>query len=122
MRLREPTKLCTVLPVSILAAVVGTLVSSGAETDRVLNTALAAEQQTTLRVGDLAVLRIPSDHEYSIESAGDVLVGVRRSQIGVIYRAVQPGQETILLSAHVPNGKCVSCATHHYFITVIPRR
>jgi hypothetical protein len=115
-------RMCTVLPVSILAAVVGTLVSSGAETDRVLNTALAAEQQTTLRVGDLAVLRIPSDHKYSIESAGDVLVRVRRSQIGVIYRAVQPGQETILLSPHVPNGKCVSCATHHYFITVIRRR
>jgi hypothetical protein len=115
-------KLCTVIPVSILAAVVGTLVSRGAETDRALNTALTAEQQTTLRVGDLAVLPIPSDHAYSIESAGDVLVRVHRSQIGVIYRAVRPGQETILLSPHVPNGKCVSCATHHYFITVIPRR
>jgi hypothetical protein len=112
-------KLCIARPVSILAVVVATLVARGAETHRVLNTALAPEQQTTLRVGDLAVLRIPSDHEYSIESAGDVLVRVRHSQIGVIYRAVRPGQETILLNPHVPEGHCVSCATHHYFVTVI---
>jgi hypothetical protein len=106
----------------ILTLVLGSVVSSSAETDRVLNTALIPELQTTLRVGELAVLRIPSDHEYSIVSAGNVLVPVRRSQVGVIYRAVRRGQQTILLTPHVSEGDCVSCATHHYFITVVPRR
>jgi hypothetical protein len=91
---------------------------SSAETHQILNTALVPEQQTTLRVGESAVLRIPSDHEYSIVSTGDVLVPVRRSQIGVIYRAVRPGQQTIVLNPHVSQGDCVSCASHHYFITV----
>jgi hypothetical protein len=91
---------------------------SSAETHQILNTALVPEQQTTLKVGESAVLRIPSDHEYSIVSAGDVLVPVRRSQIGVIYRAVRPGQQTIVLNPHVSQGDCVSCASHHYFITV----
>jgi hypothetical protein len=91
---------------------------SSVETHQILNTALVPEQQTTLRVGESAVLRIPSDHEYSIISTGDVLVPVRRSQVGVIYRAVQPGQQTIVLNPHVSQGDCVSCASHHYFITV----
>jgi hypothetical protein len=91
---------------------------NGAESHQILNTALVPEQQTTLRVGESAVLRIPSDHEYSIASTGDVLVPVRRSQVGVIYRAVQPGQQTIVLNPHVSQGDCVSCASHHYFITV----
>ncbi len=51
------------LALLILTLVLGSVVSSSAETDRVLNTALISEQQTTLRVGELAVLRIPSDHE-----------------------------------------------------------
>jgi hypothetical protein len=110
------------LAILILALVLGGLISTGAETERVLNTALIPEQQTFLRVGDLAVLRIPSEHKYSIVRTGSVLVPIRRSQIGVIYRAVQPGQETILLSPHVPEEQCVSCATHRYFITVVPRR
>jgi hypothetical protein len=92
--------------------------ASGAEIKRILNVALVPEQQTTLRVGESAMLRIPSDHEYSIISTGDVLVPVRRSQVGVIYRAVQPGQQTIVLNPHVSQGDCVSCASHHYFITV----
>jgi hypothetical protein len=110
------------LAILSLMLALGSVISTSGETDRVLNTALIPEQQTFLRVGDLAVLRIPSEHEYSIVSAGDVLAPVRRSQIGVIYRAVQPGQETILLSPHLPEEQCVSCATRHYFVTVIPRR
>lgn len=110
------------LALLILTLVLATVISSRAESNRVSNTALIPEQQTTLRVGELAVLRIPSEHKYSIVIAGNVLVPIRRSQIGVIYRAVQPGQETILLSPHVPEEQCVSCATHHYFITVVPRR
>jgi hypothetical protein len=107
------------LPVIVLLLLTA---SSSAETYRVRNTALIPEQQTFLRVGDSAVLRIPSDHEYSIVSAGSALVPVRRSQIGVIYRAARPGQQTILLNPHVSEKECVSCATHHYFITVVPRR
>jgi hypothetical protein len=109
------------LAILILALALGSVISSNAQTQQVRNTALTPEQQTFLLVGDSAVLRIPSDHEYSIVSAGNVLVPVRRSQIGVIYRAVRPGQQTILLNPHVSEGECVSCAAHHYFITVVPR-
>jgi hypothetical protein len=106
-------------PVELLAPVNSeTRNGNGAESHQILNRALVPEQQTILRVGESAVLRIPSDHEYSIVSTGDVLVPVGHSQIGVIYRAVQPGQQTIVLNPHVSQGDCVSCASHHYFITV----
>jgi hypothetical protein len=89
---------------------------NGAESHQILNRALVPEQQTTLRVSESAVLRIPSDHEYSIVSTGDVLVPLRRSEIGVMYRAVRAGQQTIVLNPHVSQGDCVSCESplfHH---------
>jgi hypothetical protein len=91
---------------------------SGTEIHRILNVALAPEQQTWLKVGESPVVRIPADHKYSIVSSGNALVFVRRSQIGAIYRAVRPGQQTIVLNPYVSEGECVSCASHHYFITV----
>ena len=84
---------------------------------------LALEQQNTLRVGDLAELRIPSDHRYSYSGVGgawnNVLVLVRHSRRSVMYRAIKPGPGVIIVSPHVPNGQCISCATLHYFITIV---
>jgi hypothetical protein len=106
---------------SILALTLVTLISSAADSDRVQRVTLVVERQTALQVGEVAVLRIPSEHHFSIGNAGYVLVAVRHSRRIVLYRAVRPGNETIILSPHVPTGECVSCATLHYFITVGPR-
>ena len=83
---------------------------------------LTLEGRTTLHVGELAGLQIPQDSRYSHFQntvAGDVLTLVRRSKGNALYRAARPGNETIIVSPEVPNGECVSCATLHYFITVV---
>src|SRR4029077_5076523 len=104
---------------SVLVLAVATLVSSRAESNRIQNLTLVPERRTTLQVGELAMLLIPSEHHYSIVASGDVLIPVRHTRRGGLYRAVRPGLETILLSPHVSRGECVSCATLHYFITVV---
>jgi hypothetical protein len=102
---------------------------------------LKEEERTTLRVGDLAVLHIPTDRRlpegshrllrYGIPplkttSPMGTLVVVRRSKNAVWYRAVRPGGDSMVLSpAPASTGnkprECVSCATLHYFITVVPK-
>ena len=80
---------------------------------------LTLEGSTTLRVGEVAVLQIPADHLRShFGGAGNALVLVRHSRRTVLYRAVRPGYETILIGP-VPSRECVSCSTLHYFITVV---
>jgi hypothetical protein len=87
---------------------------------------LIREETTTLRVGELAVLQIPSDRRYSHfrgkVGAGNALSLVRRSGRKVLYRAVQSGQSVIVIGPDVPRGECISCATLHYFITVVPQK
>jgi hypothetical protein len=85
---------------------------------------LTLERRTTLRVGELAVLQIPADHIRShFSGAGNALVLVRHSRRTAEYRAVRPGNETILLGPGVPQrDHCVSCATIHYFITVVAQK
>src|SRR5260221_8886317 len=85
--------------------------------------ALILEGNTTLHVGELAVLNLPPDRRYSHfdgnpKYAGDVLVLVRRLRSKVLYRAVRPGPGTIVIGPDVPRGECISCATLHYFVTV----
>jgi hypothetical protein len=86
---------------------------------------LALEQTTTLQVGKLAVLHIPSDSRYSHSSGTDgawrdVLALARRSKRDVTFRAIRPGSGVIIISPDAPNGECISCTTLHYFISVIP--
>lgn len=85
---------------------------------------LALEESTILRVGELAVLQIPSDRRYSdsgIKGAwSDVLTRIGRSGRKVTFRAVKPGSGVIILGPRVPNGECISCATLHYLIEVVP--
>ena len=86
---------------------------------------LALEQKTTLHVGELAVLQIPSDRRYLRSANGawrDVLALVKRSGRQVTFRAVRPGRGVIIISPDVPNGDCVSCATLHYFIEVVSQK
>ena len=91
---------------------------------------LTLEQTTTLHVGELAVIHIPSGRRY-LNSAGgegpngawrDVLAFIRRSRRDVTFRAIRAGKGVIILSPDVPNGECISCATIHYFIEVVSQK
>jgi hypothetical protein len=109
----------------ILALALGCLISSDVSSANKPIT-LVLEQTTTLRVGELGVLHIPLDSRYSHSSGTrgawrDVLAFVRRSKRNVTFRAVRPGSRVIIISPDVPNGECISCATLHYFINVVPQ-
>jgi hypothetical protein len=112
--------------VCILALVFGCLIPSDVRgADKPIR--LALEQTTTLHVGELALLHIPSDRRYLRPKRpngawSDVLALVRRSRRDVTFRAVRPGKGVIILSPDVPNGECISCATIHYFIEVVSQK
>jgi hypothetical protein len=86
--------------------------------------ALALEETTTLSVGELAVLHIPEDRGYFYSPSDcackGVLTFVHRRRGEVIFRAVGAGRGTVVLSPHAANGDCVSCATRHYFVQIVP--
>jgi len=108
----------------ILAFVLRCLVSNEVQSADKLIT-LGLEKTTTLRVGEMAVLQIPSDSRHSHfrgNTEGQTLLLVRRSQQRVVYRAVRPGRAVIVIGPDVPKGECVSCATLHYFINVVPQK
>src|ERR1700730_5225061 len=100
------------------------LPANSAQSDKDLYVKLVLEERTTLQVGQLAMLSVPSDHRYAIDSEGSALVLVhgKRRRNQVVYRAVRPGLETIVVGpVDLPSGDCISCLTLHYFITVISR-
>ena len=98
------------------------LVSVGARGDQVRYVRLALEDRTTLQVGQLAVLPIPIDHQYSIDGAGNALEQIRHSKHTIVYRAARTGSQTIILTPEVANGECISCATRHYFVTIVAQK
>jgi hypothetical protein len=86
---------------------------------------MALENTTTLQVGELAVLHIPSDRPYLQSANGawrDVLVLVEQSGRDLTFRAVRPGLGVIIISPDAPDGECISCATLHYFVTVASQK
>ena len=110
--------------VIICLLAISALPASSAQSDKDRYVTLVLEERTTLQVGQLALLSVPSDHRYAIDSEGNALLLVhgKRRRNQVVYRAVRPGLETIVLGpVDVPSGDCVSCLTLHYFITVISR-
>lgn len=107
----------------ILALALATPLWSGSQSEKVQYVTLALEERTTLRVGDLATLQLPSEREYLISEAGNAVGSVGRLKTAVVYRAVRPGTETIVLSpAHLQPGECISCGTLHYFISVVSQK
>lgn len=82
------------------------------------------EQPTTVRVGDLAEVRVDSERHYSIGSAGDALSLIRRTEDRTtavyVFRGVALGHHTLVLTSRDsgPDG-CVNCVTLHYVITVV---
>ena len=98
--------------------------ASSAQSDKDRYVTMVLEERTTLQVGQLALLSVPSDHRYAIDSEGTALVLVhgKRRRNQVVFRAVRPGLETIVVGlVDVLSGDCISCLTLHYFITVISR-
>jgi hypothetical protein len=89
---------------------------------------LGLEQRTTLHVGELAVLHVPSNIDRRVLRSGpggawpDVLALVRRSGRDLTFRAARLGKGVIIMSSAVPNGECVSCVTIHYFIEVVSQK
>jgi hypothetical protein len=110
--------------VCILALAFGCLIPSDVRgADKPIR--LALEQTTTLHVGELAVLHIPSDRRYVHSANGawrDVLALVKQSGRDVTFRPVRQGLGVIIISPDVPDGECISCATLHYFIKIVPRK
>jgi hypothetical protein len=105
--------------ISLLA--LAALIPISAASQNIRNIKLTVEEQTFVNVGEVVVLQIPSDREYSITTAGNSLVTVRRSKTQVLYRAVRTGLQTIVLKPEVPNKECVSCSSLHYFVLVVSR-
>jgi hypothetical protein len=94
---------------------------------------MAVEDITTLQVGEVVVLHIPSDtrflgevrprrYQNSVNGAGsDVLALVKQSGRDVTFRAVHPGPGVIIISPDARDGECISCATLHYFVRVVSK-
>lgn len=110
--------------VCILAFTFGCLVSRDARS-ATKPIALALEQSTVLRVGELAVLHMPSNTDRHHLNSGpggdwrDVLALVKRSGQDTTFRAVRQGKGVVIVSPNVPAGECTSCVTSHYFIEVV---
>ena len=84
---------------------------------------LNPEVTTTLHVGELAALTIRSDGRSSRSpgSTENSVILIRRSGERLIYRAFRTGRDVLVVSPNAADGECISCATVHYFIDVIPQ-
>jgi hypothetical protein len=85
---------------------------------------LQPEQPATIRVGDVALVRVDSERHYSITAAGEALKLLRRVEEGTttlyVFSGVAPGQATLVLTPRDPGpDNCISCVTLHYYITVL---
>lgn len=84
---------------------------------------LQPEDPSTLRVGDVAAVRVAAESHYTVGSAGTSLVLTKRKEergtTVYFYRAVAAGRQTLVLTPRDPGPDgCVSCVTVHYFVTV----
>ena len=85
---------------------------------------LRPEERASLHVGDVAAVRVASNPQYSIGSAGTALALMTRTEehgtTVYLYRAVAAGNHTLVLTPREPGpDSCVSCVTVHYFIQVV---
>jgi hypothetical protein len=85
---------------------------------------LQPEQRARIRVGERATVRVESDHRYAVGSAGSSLTLIKQTEEEgttlYVYRAVDPGNQTFVLTPRDPGPDgCVSCTTLHYFVTVV---
>jgi len=79
--------------------------------------------ETTLHVGQIAVLRLGFGQSYSVKLEGDVVVPLNtpQSERTHSYRAVRAGNASLLITpTDRKEGKCVDCVSRHCFLTVVP--
>jgi hypothetical protein len=113
--------------VCVLAFTFGCLISHDARS-AAKPIPLEAKHTTTLHVGEVAVLHMPSNIDRRYLDSGpdgawlDTLALVKRSGRDVTFRAVHPGRGNILISPNVPDGGCISCVTIHYFFEVVAKK
>jgi hypothetical protein len=86
---------------------------------------LVPEVRTTLHVGEIGALYVPTRPRYSVGSAQTALVPFKQlhqeDRVVYLYRAVSAGNDTLVLTPDgIPDGQCISCVTQHYFVTVVP--
>jgi hypothetical protein len=117
----------------ILALSLGCATQNGVRRADTPLTIMALERTTTIQVGEVVVLYIPSDtrflgevpprrYQNSVNGAWfDVLALVKQSGRDVTFRAVRPGPGVIIISPDAQNGECISCATLHYFVKVVSK-
>ena len=75
-----------------------------------------------MRLGAVFVVNLPNDRRYSSPGSGGTLTLVRHRGPRFWYRALQLGPEVIVVSPVTAAGECISCATLHYFIDVVPQQ
>ena len=85
---------------------------------------LPAEELTTVRVGEVAEVRVDAERHYSLGSAGEALTLVKQAEekntTVYVFRGVSPGRQTLVLTPRDPGPDgCVSCVTLHYLIAVV---
>jgi hypothetical protein len=113
--------------VCVLAFTLGCLISRDARS-AAQPIPLDAKHTTTLHVGELAVLHMPSNiyrrylHSKPDGAWLDTLALVKRSGRDVTFRAVHPGRGVILISPDQPDGGCISCVTIRYFVEVVAQK
>lgn len=85
---------------------------------------LRAGQRLTLHVGQIADLKLPSGHPYTVDLEGDSLTPMESGAVENhvrSYRAAHPGNATLLIvPADLKLNSCVDCVTRHCFLTVVP--
>jgi hypothetical protein len=85
---------------------------------------LRPEERASLRIGDVAAVRVDSNRHYSVGSAGTALTLLKRTEARgttvYLYRAVSAGNQTFVLTPRDPGPDgCISCVTLHYFVEVL---
>ena len=85
---------------------------------------LQPERDSVVHVGEVAELRVASNEQFSIGTAGNALILLKQKQSKgetiYVYRAVTVGDQAFVATPRDPGPDgCVSCVTLHYFAKVI---
>jgi hypothetical protein len=100
------------------------LAASPAQSGEFPHLPLRPGQTITLHVGQIADLKLPSGHPYTVDLEGDSVTsmetGAAEHRVRS-YRGAHPGNASLLIvPADLKPNSCVDCVTRHCFLTVIP--
>jgi hypothetical protein len=109
---------------AIVITFAAVLAASPAQSGKPAHLPLRPGQSLTVHVGQIADLKLPSGHPYTVDLEGDSITpvesGAAENHVRS-YRAAHPGNATLLiLPADLKPHSCVDCVTRHCFLTVIP--